>query len=92
MSAVAELRTAGLDNFNLDLMYALPGQTPDDALADLEQALHRSLTQFDLDFAVWQVAGWFGAILDLGVEAARGMHDELARVLIGMKAMAALRL
>ena len=61
-------------------------------VANLEQALDRSLTQFDLDFAVWQVAGWFGAILDLGVEAARGMHDELARVLIGMKAMAALRL
>jgi oxygen-independent coproporphyrinogen-3 oxidase len=39
LAAVAELRTAGLDNFNLDLMYALPGQTPDDALADLEQAL-----------------------------------------------------
>ena len=39
LAAVAELRAAGLDNFNLDLMYALPEQTPDDALADLEQAL-----------------------------------------------------
>jgi oxygen-independent coproporphyrinogen-3 oxidase len=38
-AAVAELREAGLDNFNLDLMYALPGQT-------LEQALH------DIDVAV----------------------------------------
>jgi putative oxygen-independent coproporphyrinogen III oxidase len=38
-AAVAELRAAGLDNFNLDLMYALPGQTVDDALADVEQAL-----------------------------------------------------
>jgi oxygen-independent coproporphyrinogen-3 oxidase len=39
LAAVAELRAAGLDNFNLDLMYALPEQTLDAALADLEQAL-----------------------------------------------------
>jgi putative oxygen-independent coproporphyrinogen III oxidase len=37
--AVKELRAAGLDNFNLDLMYALPEQTPEGALADLEEAL-----------------------------------------------------
>jgi len=39
LAAVDELRAAGLDDFNLDLMYALPGQTVDQALADLEQAL-----------------------------------------------------
>ncbi len=38
-AAVAELATAGIDNFNLDLMYALPGQTRAGALADLEAAL-----------------------------------------------------
>jgi len=38
-AAVNELRAAGLDNFNLDLMYALPRQTIDEALADLEQAI-----------------------------------------------------
>ena len=38
-AAVAELRAAGLDSFNLDLMYALPEQTIDGALADLEHAL-----------------------------------------------------
>jgi putative oxygen-independent coproporphyrinogen III oxidase len=37
--AVAELRSAGIENFNLDLMYALPSQTPSGALADIEQAL-----------------------------------------------------
>jgi len=37
--AVAELRTAGIDNFNLDLMYGLPGQAPEDALGDLEHAM-----------------------------------------------------
>jgi oxygen-independent coproporphyrinogen-3 oxidase len=39
IAAVDELRAAGIDNFNLDLMYALPQQAPDGALADLEQAL-----------------------------------------------------
>jgi len=37
--AVQELRAAGIDNFNLDLMYALPGQTPAQAVGDLERAL-----------------------------------------------------
>jgi len=39
LAAVEELRAAGLDNFNLDLMYALPQQTLDGALRDLGQAL-----------------------------------------------------
>jgi oxygen-independent coproporphyrinogen-3 oxidase len=38
-AAVAELDAAGLSNFNLDLMYALPGQDAAQALADLEAAL-----------------------------------------------------
>jgi len=37
--AVAELRRAGIENFNLDLMYALPGQDLPGALHDLERAL-----------------------------------------------------
>ena len=36
--AVAELRAAKLDNFNLDLMYALPQQTPEEALEDVRIA------------------------------------------------------
>ena len=36
--AVAELRAAKLDNFNLDLMYALPRQTPEEALDDVRIA------------------------------------------------------
>jgi len=36
--AVAELRAAGIDNFNLDLMYALPDQTLDEALFDIRSA------------------------------------------------------
>jgi putative oxygen-independent coproporphyrinogen III oxidase len=38
-AAVAELADAGIDNFNLDLMYALPAQTLDAALADVEAAI-----------------------------------------------------
>jgi putative oxygen-independent coproporphyrinogen III oxidase len=37
--AAAELHAAGLSNFNLDLMYALPGQTGEEAEADLRAAL-----------------------------------------------------
>ena len=36
--AVAELRAAKLVNFNLDLMYALPRQTPEEALEDVRTA------------------------------------------------------
>jgi putative oxygen-independent coproporphyrinogen III oxidase len=37
--AAAELHAAGLSNFNLDLMYALPQQSAEEALADIEAAL-----------------------------------------------------
>jgi putative oxygen-independent coproporphyrinogen III oxidase len=37
--AVSELVDVGLDNFNLDLMYGLPGQSLDGALADVEAAI-----------------------------------------------------
>jgi len=39
MQAVAELRAAGFDNFNLDLMYGLPEQTLDQARDDLQRAI-----------------------------------------------------
>jgi len=34
-----EIAHASFDNFNLDLMYALPGQTLDQALADIDRAI-----------------------------------------------------
>ncbi len=37
--AVDELAAAGIANFNLDLMYALPGQSQEQALADVEVAI-----------------------------------------------------
>lgn len=39
LSAVAAARQAGFSRINLDLMYGLPGQTPAQALADLDQAI-----------------------------------------------------
>ncbi len=39
LRAVEELAAAGLENYNLDLMYGLPGQDEQGALADLEQAI-----------------------------------------------------
>ncbi|MCU0766506.1 MAG: radical SAM family heme chaperone HemW [Gammaproteobacteria bacterium] len=39
LAAAAAARTAGFDNLNLDLMYALPGQDVRGALADLDRAL-----------------------------------------------------
>lgn len=37
--AVAEARAGGFDNINLDVMYGLPEQRPQDAVADLERAV-----------------------------------------------------
>lgn len=37
--AITALIAAGFDNFNLDLMWALPGQSVDQALADIDRAL-----------------------------------------------------
>ncbi|MEO1576874.1 MAG: radical SAM family heme chaperone HemW, partial [Pseudomonadota bacterium] len=37
--AVEEIRRGGIDNINIDVMYALPGQSIDGALADLDAAL-----------------------------------------------------
>jgi oxygen-independent coproporphyrinogen-3 oxidase len=37
--AAAELHAVGLDNFNLDLMYALPGQDMSAAVRDVQEAL-----------------------------------------------------
>lgn len=52
--AAIAARAAGFDNFNLDLMYALPQQTLDQARTDLEQAIalqptHLSYYQLTLE-------------------------------------------
>jgi putative oxygen-independent coproporphyrinogen III oxidase len=43
-AAVADLRAAGMTNFNLDLMYALPEQTLGEALHDVERAIELAPT------------------------------------------------
>lgn len=52
--AISELAAAGISNFNLDLMYALPGQTLAEANADLSAAIeagpaHLSVYQLTLE-------------------------------------------
>ena len=37
--AIESARAAGFDNFNIDLMHGLPGQTPEQAVSDLQAAL-----------------------------------------------------
>ncbi|KGD64657.1 coproporphyrinogen oxidase [Alcanivorax nanhaiticus] len=39
ITAANQARSAGFDNLNLDIMHALPAQTPEQAIADLEQAI-----------------------------------------------------
>lgn len=39
LKAVEQLKNAGFDNFNIDLMHGLPEQTTKDALSDLQQAI-----------------------------------------------------
>lgn len=39
ISAIKSVQKAGFKNFNLDLMYGLPQQTPEEALADIKTAL-----------------------------------------------------
>ena len=53
-AAIEELHQAGIDNFNIDLMYGLPGQVPAEAEADIAAALaaappHLSLYQLTLE-------------------------------------------
>lgn len=42
LAAADQARAAGFDNFNLDLMFGLPGQQPEQAMADLQTALDLS--------------------------------------------------
>lgn len=57
-TAAEAAHAAGFDNFNLDLMFALPGQSPDQALADLHNAIalvpaHLSHYQLTLEPNTW---------------------------------------
>ncbi|MHB8536064.1 MAG: radical SAM family heme chaperone HemW [Sulfuricaulis sp.] len=54
LHAAEAARAAGFDNFNLDLMFGLPQQTPDEALADIRTAIglqpsHLSVYQLTLE-------------------------------------------
>ena len=58
LAAVAMAREAGFDNFNLDLMFGLPEQTREQALADMRTAIelrptHLSFYQLTLEPNTW---------------------------------------
>ncbi|WP_372965083.1 radical SAM family heme chaperone HemW [Marinobacter sp.] len=42
--AIESAKAAGFDNYNVDLMHGLPGQTPEQAIDDLKQALDHKPT------------------------------------------------
>jgi oxygen-independent coproporphyrinogen-3 oxidase len=77
--AVAELHAAGLSNFNLDLMYALPGQDLAAALADIEAAIALApphLSHYQLTLEPGTV---FGALPPAGLptdESAAAMMEQ----------------
>lgn len=47
-AAITAVRAAGFENFNVDLMYGLPGQTPRQSRADLE-----AIAEFDPPHVSW---------------------------------------
>jgi oxygen-independent coproporphyrinogen-3 oxidase len=74
--AAEELHAAGLTRFNIDLMYALPGQDLEGALADLEQALALTpahLSHYQLTLEPGTVFGGCPPVLP---------DDELAAVML----------
>ncbi|HTT06816.1 MAG TPA: radical SAM family heme chaperone HemW [Steroidobacteraceae bacterium] len=83
--AAAELHAAGLGNFNLDLMYGLPGQSEAEACADVEAAVslspaHISHYQLTLEpgtlFAAHPPEGLPDS--DLGADLQRACQQRLA--------------
>jgi putative oxygen-independent coproporphyrinogen III oxidase len=80
-----ELHAAGLTNFNLDLMYALPGQDVAGAVSDIEQALALSpahLSHYQLTIEAGTVFAAAPPPLptdDAGVEMLQACQEHLAR-------------
>jgi oxygen-independent coproporphyrinogen-3 oxidase len=83
--AAEELHAAGLSNFNLDLMYALPGQDTAGAVRDVEQALALSpahLSHYQLTLEPGTQFAAKPPVLpgdDAAVEMLAGSHELLAK-------------
>ena len=83
--AAAELHAAGLANFNLDLMYALPGQDLAGALADVRQALELApahLSHYQLTLEPGTVFAAHPPPLP-PEDAAAAMHAQCTQLLAG---------
>jgi putative oxygen-independent coproporphyrinogen III oxidase len=78
-TAVAELKAAGIANFNLDLMYALPQQTIGAALADVESALELEPTHISHYELTLEPGTVFGGLPPPGLpEGDEAMQMQLA--------------
>src|SRR5580700_12158770 len=83
--AASELHAAGLANFNLDLMYALPGQDLAGALADVRQALELApahLSHYQLTLEPGTVFAAHPPPLP-PEDAAAAMHAQCTQLLAG---------
>jgi putative oxygen-independent coproporphyrinogen III oxidase len=81
--AAEELHAAGLANFNLDLMYALPGQERADALRDLDEALALApahVSHYQLTLEPGTVFAAHPPVLPHEDEAAAQLEDCAARL------------
>jgi oxygen-independent coproporphyrinogen-3 oxidase len=73
--AVLELRAAGINNFNLDLMYALPQQSVAAALADIEAALRLEPTHISHYELTLEPGTVFGGLPPAGLPDADTAHQ-----------------
>lgn len=83
--SLASLHRAGLENFNIDLMYGLPGQHPEQALQDLQLALEAQpahLSHYQLTLEPNTVFAAEPPALP-GEEACWGMQEAAADLLTG---------
>jgi oxygen-independent coproporphyrinogen-3 oxidase len=85
--AVAVLRGAGFDNVSLDLIYGIPGQTPDDLERDLTDALElepEHVSAYELEAKPGtRFTHAYGAELARQAEAMEGYFERVVAVLTG---------
>lgn len=77
-AAVALARDAGLANLSLDLIFAVPGQTPDDWARDLERALALDVPHLSTYALTWESDTPMGEALARGDFTRLSEDDELA--------------
>ena len=84
--SVTVIREAGVDNLSLDLIYGIPGQTPDDLARDLEEALSlepEHLSAYELEAKPGtRFTHAHGAELERQAEALEGYLDTVVDTML----------